>query len=346
MKLRPILFLLVAMIPFMGHTQNFSGEYITEWQWNMKKETNWVNLLRLDLTLPLWKNGSVEAATIHVAKTNESIIDDWQTFSNIEEENNFAAIAVLGYMHSQDNFHLFGGVRNVNENFFTSDITSLFTGSSCGIFPTVSASYPIANYPLSGLTVYFDVKFGGWTFKNSIYNGAGYNGWKHNDNPFIINPKKDGVFDMAQLEYEHQNGHYFAGVAFHSRHHPIDEDGEMLPVEESSGKASCAWWVYGEQPVWTADGKDISIMAQYSENTCRQNGCYRYGELGCVYSGGSNRIGLSGQYARFHQGTECSVEVTWHKSINESLAIQPAFQYVNNANGNYTVLCTRLYYSF
>lgn len=41
--------------------------------------------------------------------------------------------------------------------------TSLFTGSSCGIFPTISASYPIANYPLAGLTVYFDVSFGGWT---------------------------------------------------------------------------------------------------------------------------------------------------------------------------------------
>ena len=29
---------------------------------------------------------------------------------------------------------LFVGVRNVNEDFFTSDVTSLFTGSSCGIF--------------------------------------------------------------------------------------------------------------------------------------------------------------------------------------------------------------------
>lgn len=43
--------------------------------------------------------GSFEATTIHVAKTNECIIDDWQSFSNIEEENELAAIAVLGYMH-------------------------------------------------------------------------------------------------------------------------------------------------------------------------------------------------------------------------------------------------------
>ena len=346
MKLKTILFFMSCTIPCMGYTQSFSGQYTTEWQWNTKKKTNWVNLLRLDLTLSLWKEGSLEAATIHVAKTNECIIDDWQTFSNIEEENNFAAIAVLGYMHMWENVHLFAGVRNVNEDFFTSDITSLFTGSSCGIFPTISASYPIANYPLSGLTVYFDVSFGRWFFKNSLYNGAGYNGWTRHDNPFLIRPKKDGVFDMAQLEYKYKNGHYFAGVALHSRQCSIDEEGEMSPMEASSKKANCAWWVYCEQPVWTADEKKVSLMAQYSENTCRQNGCYRYGELGCVYSGGSSQIGLSGQYAQFFQGTERSVELTWNKTLNESLSIQPTFQYIRNGNGNFTVLSARIYYSF
>lgn len=346
MKLKTILFFMGCAIPCMGHTQGFSGEYTTEWQWDMKKKTNWVNLLKLDLTLPLWKEGSLEAATIHVAKTNECITDDWQTFSNIEEENNFAAIAILGYMHTWEKARLFAGVRNMNEDFFTSDITSLFTGSSCGIFPTISASYPIANYPLSGLTIYFDVNFGGWTFKNSLYNGAGYNGWTRHNNPFLVRPKQDGVFDMAQAEYEYKSGHYFAGVAMHSRQCPMDEEGEMSPMEESLKKVSYAWWVYGEQSVWTVGEKKVFLMAQYSENTCRQNGCYRYGEIGCVYSGGSNRIGLSGQYARFFQGTERSMELIWNKTLNESLSVQPTFQYIRNGNGNFTVLSARIHYSF
>lgn len=51
--------------------QSFSGEYTTELQWDMKKETNWVNLLRLNLSVPLFDGkGSLEAATIHSAKTN------------------------------------------------------------------------------------------------------------------------------------------------------------------------------------------------------------------------------------------------------------------------------------
>ena len=90
----------------------------------------------------------------------------------------------------------------------------------------VASSYPIANYPYSGLTLYFDVTKGGWTFRNSLYNGVGYNGWKAHDNPFLIRPKKDGIFNMSQLEYEHKGGKYFAGVAVHTRQYPINEDGE------------------------------------------------------------------------------------------------------------------------
>lgn len=346
MKLKTMLFFMGCTMPGLAFTQTFSGEYTTEWQWNMKKNTNWVNLLRLDVNLPLWKSGSLEVATIHVAETNESIIDDWQTFSNIEEENNFAAIAVLGYTHTWKNAHLFVGVRNVNEDFFTSSGTSLFTGSSCGIFPTISASYPIANYPLAGLTVYFDVSFGGWTLKNSLYNGAGYNGWDRHDNPFLVRLKRDGVFDMVQLEYEYGNGHYFAGVAVHNRQCPVGEEGEMSSKEGALKKAGCAWWIYGEQPVWETDNKKVSLMAQYSENTCRQSGCYRYAEIGCVYAGGNNQFGLSGQHARFFQGKEYSLELTWNKTINESLFIQPIFQYIRNGNGNFTVLSARVHCSF
>lgn len=150
-------------------SQCFSGSYTAEWQWNTNKKTNWLNLLRLDLNLPI-KSGTdyIEAATLHMAKAKEGIGTDWQAFSNIEADNNVAALAVLGYRHAWENANVFLGVRNVNEDFFTSDATSFFVNSSCGIFPTIAASYPIANYPFSGLTVYFDVSRNGWTFRNSL----------------------------------------------------------------------------------------------------------------------------------------------------------------------------------
>ena len=49
----------------MGHEQN----------------TNLINQLRLELSVPIGKGkDSFEAATLHVAKTNDGIIDDWQGF--------------------------------------------------------------------------------------------------------------------------------------------------------------------------------------------------------------------------------------------------------------------------
>ena len=129
--MKHLFIILSCLLPSLCSAQTFSGEYTAEWQWDMKRNTNWLNLLRLNLNVPVFDGkGTIEASTLHIAKTNETIIADWQTFSNIEAENNVAAIAVLGYMHEWQAAHLFVGVRNVNEDFFTSDITTLFINSS------------------------------------------------------------------------------------------------------------------------------------------------------------------------------------------------------------------------
>lgn len=344
---RIYLIILGCITAYQLQAQELSGQFISEWQWDANKNTNWVNQLRLNLSVPLGSDkNSLEAATLHLAKSGEGIIDDRQGFSNIDADKMFAAIAVLGFMHQWNAGHLFVGVRNVNEDFFTSDLTALFTNSSCGIFPTIAASYPIANYPYSGLTIYFDVSKKGWTFRNSLYNGAGYNGWTAHDNPFLIKPKKDGIFNMSQLEYAHSVGAYYAGIAVHTRQYPIDEEGEMGDAETSSARATCAWWVYGEQKLWNSGEKNISCMVQYSENTSRKNACYRYAEIGGAYSDDKNECGLSGQYAHFIQGEEYSVELTWKRQISKVITLQPSFQYISNNNGHFTALSARFYCYF
>ena len=342
-----IILLLCSINVCQSSAQSISGVYTTEWQWNMKQKTNWVNQLRLDMSLPLGKgNNSIEVATLHVAKTDDTIIDDWQGFSNIEADNMFAAIAVLGFMHEWKSGHVFLGVRNVNEDFFTSDVTSLFLNGSEGIFPTIAASYPIANYPLSGLTLYFDVTRGAWTFRNSLYNGVGYNGWKRHDNSFLVRPAKDGVFNISQLEYSHGGSRYFAGAAVHNRQFPINEDGEMATAEESFSHTTCAWWIYGEQQLWSIADKSLTAMLQYSENASRESCCYRYAAAGCTYKDSHNECGLSGLYARYQQGKEYTLELTFKRQLSESISIQPSFQYISNDDGDFTAAALRLCYSF
>ena len=63
----------------MLQAQELSGQYTTEWQWDMNKNTNWVNQLRLDLSVPLGSDrNTIKAATLHLVKTGESVIGDWQ----------------------------------------------------------------------------------------------------------------------------------------------------------------------------------------------------------------------------------------------------------------------------
>lgn len=129
-------------------SQCFSGSYTAEWQWNTNKKTNWLNLLRLDLNLPI-KSGTdyLEAATLHMAKAKEGIGTDWQAFSNIEADNNVAALAVLGYRHAWENANVFLGVRNVNEDFFTSDATSLLSTVRVASFQPSPPAIPLPIIP-------------------------------------------------------------------------------------------------------------------------------------------------------------------------------------------------------
>lgn len=94
---RIYLIILGCIATSMLQAQELSGQYTTEWQWDMNKNTNWVNQLRLDLSVPLGNDrNTIKAATLHLAQTGESVIGDWQGFSNIDADNMLASIAVLG----------------------------------------------------------------------------------------------------------------------------------------------------------------------------------------------------------------------------------------------------------
>ena len=99
-------------------------------------------------------------------------MDDMQGFSNIEEKNLPFAPAVLGLEYRTSRSSLFLGVRNVNEDYFTSPCSSFFTNSFCGIYPTLSANYPLANYPLAAVGLDYRLTSDPWEMELSVYNGT------------------------------------------------------------------------------------------------------------------------------------------------------------------------------
>ncbi len=341
MKIKTIFATQILTMASMASAQTFESEYISEWQWNCNDKVNWVNLLRLDFGIETWNNGSLDAATLHTAKTHETIIEDYQTFSNIEDDYIFLAFALLGYTHSiGETADITLGIRNMNEDFFTSEITSFFTSSSPGIFPTISATYPIANYPVASLNIHAEIRLSNFTIKESFYNGVGYNGFKKNDNPFIFRPKTDGIFNVTQVSYATNGGtDIYAGAAVHTKE--FNDELQLVGT-----KTSAAWWIYAEHVVMERENAKLAAMAQYSENTNKNSGCRRYAEIGATAEVGTNTFGLSAQFAQFQPSNEFSLEASYHKQLTDNLSMQPTFMYVKNDSGNNAIVSMRLIYDF
>ena len=80
---------------------NFELNYFTEFQSNFSnKKVNWLNLLDLNFDFHPWKNGIFEIETITIFKTQKNrIADDFQIFSNIDDDRHPFNIYVGGYKH-------------------------------------------------------------------------------------------------------------------------------------------------------------------------------------------------------------------------------------------------------
>ena len=336
--------------------QTFGVSYTTEVQYAPGNgRANWCNLLRTDFSLPVYSGGEFSAATIHVYKANpERVVDDELTFSNIEEQNNKLAIAVLGYTQRIGVSSLFFGVRNMNEDYFTSPVTSLFTNSSCGIYPTISTNYPIANYPLSGLCIDYKGRFGQWNVKGSLYSGVGYNGWSRDNNPFIVDPEQDGFWGLTELNYQTNDGSYFCGVSLHNRLFMYDayaeQEDENVPTQTPK-KTSVTWWGYTEQRLWAEAGHEVNLLVQYSENSSADNFCKRYVGLGATWSHQDSRqrqhdAGVVCSAAQFCKANEWTTEITYRYQFRPDSFVQPAIHLIRNSAGFHSVVMLRFSYAF
>lgn len=355
MKYLMMTFGFVAGSVFPAQAQTFGVEYITEMQYSpTSRKANWCNLIRTNLSLPIGNNGEFDAATIHIYKARQQrVVDDRLTFSNIEEQNNPFAIALLGYTQKIGSSALFLGVRNMNEDYFTSPVTSLFTNSSCGIYPTLSTNYPIANYPLSALCLDYKGRFGSWEIEGSLYNGVGHNGWSRRDNPFRFNCNQDGVFGITQINYQTNDGMYFCGASVHSSLFLRDENTMAQPSEattsENGQEVGVTWWSYAEQRLWAGAGHEINLLAQYSQNSSVDNYCKRYAGLGVTWGcrDGKQRwhdAGVVFSVAQFGGTYEATAEMTYRYQFSPNGFLQPAVHLIKNNTGFHSVCMLRIKY--
>ena len=91
--------------------QPVSGiEYTTEIQTDCR-DLNWVNLLKINFPQTLCNGVRLNIGSISIAKTRpERLVNDWQVFSNIEEENLPFSLRSGSVVRSGASF-LFAGIR-------------------------------------------------------------------------------------------------------------------------------------------------------------------------------------------------------------------------------------------
>lgn len=308
-------------------------ELISEQQVTHEKEYNFANLLRLDASLPISNSAAFDIATISTFRTrNEGVGNDLQTFSNLDAENNALALALCGVNWDINDHHtIFVGVHNMNEDYFASPVTSLFANSSCGIFPTLSANYDIANYPYASMGVHYRYtsesdgdgdsdgsakKSSLFTLNFSLYNGQGYRNFAGRRNVFRVCPKDDGLFALTQIDYKYKGSDYFLGICGHKTWGPLKYDNYT--------NLRTTIWTYAEQRIT----RDLSLMAAYSHAFTSTAACTDFAGIGGKYSLGKSDLGVFSDYARYADASEWATEITCKAELNSHFYIQPSAHFI------------------
>lgn len=322
--------------------QEATLSYSSELQTGFGEKANWVNLLQLGASVGLGGGLSAQVGTISTSNTNgEHLIPDLLGFSNIEEENIPLALERLGIGLSRDGWELFLGVGNVNGAFFVTPVTSLFTNSSCGIFPTLSCNFSIANFPDASMGVEGQYSNGGITVATALYNGRGYHGFKGEDCVFRFNPGRDGIFNINAVNYSRYGNDYNMGVCLCHGPGGGNEDGAWLSPQAASPermRTDVALWLYAEQKITG----NLSVIAQYSRCPTVADGCRAFYGGGLACKAGRCDIGLYSCYADFADTYEWASELTFRYELSSILTLQPALHYVANSETRSVVGMLRL----
>jgi porin len=326
---------------------SFEAEYTTEMQTNFGKEYNWVNLLWLSAELPSekiskrWKNGSFQVQFISTYKLfDKRLADDLLHYSNIEEENVLINPWLVGYTHQWDKVSLFGGVRSINNDYFATPYTSLFTNSSAGIFPTLDQNFPLANYPLSAVCLHFEYQpIGDWLFKTSLYNGVAHDPRKNPLRSFTVNPLRDGIFSISELSYKQNklgSGIYSLGIG-------VQAFGEFP-------KPMCSLWGTVEQAVHKNDRREIGFIVHGGFVPSTGSVCRFYYAFGGYFAGliskqKKDKLGIYVNEAIFSDIKEQTLEITWQYQIIDAIAVQPAVHFIRTGEKNACVGLFRVIFS-
>lgn len=312
-------FFIIMGLLFLGcegtQAQEVGLEYTGELQTGFNGKSCFANLLRLNFDYALNEHIKFSAATLSIAHSlEERVLDDLQVFTNLDADNQSLAPTIAGLEWSINDSHsLFVGIRDVSTDYFTSPITSLFTNSSAGIFPTISCIQQIANYPLAGMGLHYSYQREAVEVMASLYNGIGRDHFSGRENVWRVDPECDGLFAMSQGGYISGESRYYLGACLHTG-------------TREAREVRSALWGYAEQEITPS----FSLIASYSHAFGDGLECSDFVALGGRYAVDKSTFGLYIDHAQFDHQNEFASELTYRYEINSSLYVQAAYHLIHD----------------
>ncbi|MGH8272836.1 MAG: carbohydrate porin [Gammaproteobacteria bacterium] len=270
--------------------------------------------------LGAWPGGQFALGLQSITSTHPSeYVGDIQTLSNLDAPNR-RQVAEFWYSQAFGSALVRAGVMDVNSFFDVNDIASLFTNSSFGITPSITANVPTATYPDSawGMMAQFGADKNGWLV--GIFQG---------DPEHRSTALDGGEMLIAERDWRAATGGTQLGIGGWYRRVPV-----------ASGVPASDWGAYAnlEQPL--PNHPDTSAFVQIGASPGEVNTVPVYLGGGIRFqnvSPGVSDLGFGFARAWIRgQAAETSVETTALIPIGSGyFALQPDIQYVFHPSGIY-----------
>ena len=294
----------ISLRPSFG--VDFSSEVHTDF-----REGRLANLLQLYADIPITRKLLLEVHSISTLSSDElPLCIDIQGYSNINTYgvNIPFALSVAGLTWQINERHsVFAGIRRTDEDYFCSDGLSLFTNSSCGIFPTLSWNAYIATFPEADVGIHYKFDNEKLCLQASLYNGEGNHAFTGRYNVFRFCPNSDGLLALAQAEYRHRGSHYFLGASMHTQ-----------PEITSSV------WAYAEQAL----SPRLTLLAAYSHAFGSTTICKDFCGLGAKYAFKRAELGVFTDYVRILGFNEWATELICSLPLTDFLTVKPVLHII------------------
>lgn len=336
---RTALALVLFMSPVSGVFGQETGESesrwdlgitaVTEGQWNpTHKAAAWQNRLDVEAGVGLWKDARLSARLLSTYGTDKEVGDGLNgDFSNINAPNRPLRLTHLGIEQRwlDSRLGLAFGVRQADEDYWVSPVTSIFTCGSYGCVPVAGNNRELNVHPVSAVGLHADYAFaGGWKVQASLYNGRAYDTV---DKVFRVRPHRDGIVSLGALSYSQESGDNEYGGSFYQLSWIAGSrslsDGRRLP-------AQCSFWGTVEHSLFRTGRVTLAGMLTAGVACGKENDAKNYWTAAIAADGLTRKGGtlaVSFEQAKYADGLETDVETTFVMPLGKYLSLQPALHY-------------------